>query len=185
MEPTPPPLRKLKEPPKSISIKDALNPATRQTPPEQPWATPNGNIPSGANDAPDAELYDEELGSSMPLTQEELTMAWLGYIDRELQQKPAYASLLKSYTPTLTGDLKILITFETQLQCDLFMEIKNDLVQYLKKRFPTNTINLEENFKGVANGKNKLYTVDDKFKHMSHKNPILLKLRQQLNLDFT
>jgi len=48
-----------------------------------------------------------------------------------------------------------------------------------------NLIDIIEEVDEKAVGSAKPYTADDKFKFMCQKNPTLVKLRQQLNLDFS
>ena len=78
----------------------------------------------------------------------------------------------------------IRVAFDSQLQEEMFNEIKNDLIVFLKKKLENNAISIETSIKAQENQKNKLYTVEDKFKYLSELNPQLIRLKQQLNLDF-
>jgi len=66
----------------------------------------------------------------------------------------------------------------------LFNEIKNDLLLFIRKNLDNKALAFDVTVQVQENGKNKLYTVEDKFKFLSDKNPNLIKLKQQLNLDF-
>ncbi len=86
--------------------------------------------------------------------------------------------------PSLTDELVIQVQLETALQQELFKEIKHDLLFYLRKNLGNSIVTINEMVVEQDSSKNKLYTVDDKFRYLSEKNPVLIKLKQQLNLDF-
>lgn len=92
--------------------------------------------------------------------------------------------MLSNYSPLLESDQIISIEFESQLQVDLFNEIKNDLILFLRRTLDSKGLTINSIINVQENGKNKLYTVEDKFKFLSEQNPKIINLKQQLNLDF-
>lgn len=92
--------------------------------------------------------------------------------------------MLSNYSPLLESDQIISIEFESQLQVDLFNDIKNDLILFLRRTLDSKGLTINSIINVQENGKNKLYTVEDKFKFLSEQNPKIINLKQQLNLDF-
>ncbi len=172
---TPPPL---KSQPKSISIKKAILGIEE----EQDKKTIDIDESS---ESVEIELNEDEVsGEESVFTQLELENHWQGFIDTSLSDKPGYASLLKNYLPDIGDDFSLSIVFETQLQLDMFKEVKYDLEIYLRKKLDNKLINIIESKQENDNQVSKLYTVEDKYRFLGQKNPSVTKLKQQLNLDF-
>ncbi|HPE17133.1 MAG TPA: hypothetical protein PLM76_00760 [Tenuifilaceae bacterium] len=170
--------------PKSISIKNILS-GNAESPKEddtQPEQDKNDENISSYDDTITEGGVVEEVTNSF--SQEELVKVWHNFIDSNLADKPRYATLLKNYTPTLNDDFVVQVQFETAFQQELFKEIKHDLNFFLRKNLDNTLISINDEVVEQDSPKNKLYTVDDKFKFLSEKNPSLVKLKQQLNLDF-
>jgi DNA polymerase-3 subunit gamma/tau len=163
--------------PKSISIKNAVNGTTSVS------KTENSEII--------AEPISDEYGSNniididVPIISEEnLLNSWRLFINQIKDDKPNHSSILQSYQPHLIDDYKIGIVLESQLQVDLFSEIKPDLLLYIRSQLKNKQLDIVETIE-EQQLQNRLYTSDDKFKFMLQKNPNLAKLKQQLNLDFS
>ncbi|HNV82063.1 MAG TPA: DNA polymerase III subunit gamma/tau [Tenuifilaceae bacterium] len=163
--------------PKTISIKSAILGKEGQD-------SETGDSDDACNVAG---MGDETCGDTVEaadFTLVDLETYWQEYIDKNLSEKPAYASLLELYKPDLGENFSLTITFETQLQLDMFLEIKSDLMHYLKIKLENKLITFTEKIQEGEVQQNKLYTIEDKYRFLSQKNPALSKLRQQLNLDF-
>lgn len=115
-----------------------------------------------------------------------MLQAWNNFAEQIQKEKPAHFSLMQVYKPILKENNSIVIQYEGQIQVELFSEIKKDLLTYLKKSLGSLNIEIIEEIvdKIEDNGKPRLYTPDDKFRFMVERNPNLLRLKQQLNLDF-
>jgi hypothetical protein len=170
----------VKTQPKSFSIKNAISGKGENLVPAEV-----SNIEVSEN-ADNEDILDEEDASeeTSVFTQQELEIHWQAFIDTNLTQKPGYSSLLKNYLPDIGGDFVLNIFFETQLQLDMFRELKNEIVIYLRKKLENKYITISETLLGQENTSAKLYTIEDKFKYLSQKQPNIIKLKQQLNLDF-
>jgi len=116
---------------------------------------------------------------------EETLQAWNNFAEQIQKDKPAHYSLMQVYKPILKEKNTIVIRFEGQIQVELFSEIKKDLLTHLKKSLGTLNVEIsEEVVESIEDaGKPRLYTPDDKFRFMAERNPALLRLKQQLNLD--
>lgn len=138
----------------------------------------------------DTEIVEDDMEIDLasdevnPITQIDIVEQWQEFIHSYLGSKPRYAGLLSNYEPSLESDFRISIEFESQLQVDLFNEVKNDLLLYVRKNLDNKNLTFVVSIQAQENGKNKLYTVEDKLKFLNEKNPNIIKLKQQLNLDF-
>lgn len=163
--------------PKSVSIKGAVNGTTPSKPEEQKSA--DQEI---LND--DSALLSGEDEQIIEISDENLTENWLKFASRIKDSNPKQSSILQTYLPHLISNFQIGITLESQLQVDLFQEIKSDLLLFLRNQYKTKKIGIEETIEEQQT-QSKPYTNDDKFKFMLQKNPALAKLKQNLNLDFS
>ena len=166
-----------KTPVRTTSIKSALNGAPN-----------NADIKN--NDEPKVEeIQTENQGIASVeikrISHEQILEAWTSFAEQIQKDKPAHFSLMQVYKPILKENNKITIQFEGQIQIELFSEIKKDLLTYIKKSFGILNIEIAEEIveKIEDNGKPRLYTPDDKFRFMAERNPALIRLKQQLNLD--
>lgn len=166
-----------KTPVRTTSIKGALNGA------------PN-NVDIKNNDEPKVEeIQTENQGIASVeikcISHEQILQAWTNFAEQIQKDKPAHFSLMQVYKPILKENNKITIQFEGQIQIELFSEIKKDLLTYIKKSFGILNIEIAEEIveKIEDNGKPRLYTPEDKFRFMAERNPALIRLKQQLNLD--
>lgn len=166
-----------KTPVRTTSIKSALNGAPN-----------NADIKN--NDEPKVEeIQTENQGIASVeikrISHEQILEAWTSFAEQIQKDKPAHFSLMQVYKPFLKENNKITIQFEGQIQIELFSEIKKDLLTYIKKSFGILNIEIAEEIveKIEDNGKPRLYTPDDKFRFMAERNPALIRLKQQLNLD--
>jgi len=124
----------------------------------------------------------DEVNSISP---DGLLQAWTSFAELIQKDKPAHYSLMQVYKPFLKEKNTIVIRFEGQIQIELFSEIKKDLLAHFKKSLGILNIEITEEIveKIEDNGKPRLYTPDDKFRFMAERNPALIRLKQQLNLD--
>ncbi|MDD3567861.1 MAG: hypothetical protein PHT92_05610 [Bacteroidales bacterium] len=172
--------------PKSISIKDALEgksvvtPSIKETDSAQQLDEETGDEDEDVGFSSDS---DEEVIFS----QIDLERQWQQFIQTHLSEKPRFASLLTTYQPVLGSNFQVKVVFESQLQLDMFDDVKNDVIYFLRSKLGCKSITIEASFlnqsKG-SSGNGNIYTPEDRFKFLSQKNPKLLDLKQQLNLDF-
>jgi DNA polymerase-3 subunit gamma/tau len=165
--------------PKSISIKNALAGKVQSQPKiEEVVPETDDSI------VDELEEIDEIEDENSPFTQLELEAQWQNYIQSHLVEKPRYASLMSTYSPAIGSDFKIVVNVESQFQVEMFSEIKMDLLIFLRKKLDNKSIVLEVEIQEQENGKNMMYTSEDKYKYLSQINPSINKLRQELGLEF-
>lgn len=78
----------------------------------------------------------------------------------------------------------IKISLDNQVQLDRILEMKVDILGFLKKECNNNSIQIEGSV-SVDNSpsKNKLYTDKDKFDFLAEKHPFLLEMKKRFGLD--
>ncbi len=126
------------------------------------------------------------ITENKPFNQSDLVNVWNSYAETIKTEKPGQFSLMQNYSPLLLENNRVLVKFEGQIQIELFQEIKLDLLVHLKRNLRNLAIEIVEEIE-VTEGpqKNRLFTADDKLKFLIEQNPALLRMKQQLNLDFS
>lgn len=96
--------------------------------------------------------------------------------------------MLLSKTPDLQEGYKILIHLDNPHQQEIMEKIYNKMLFFLRHELLNDTLSLQTKMMDEKeeenNGKRKLYTDDDKFKHLQQKNQMLQKLKKDFDLDF-
>lgn len=174
-------------PPKSLSVKKVLS---SEKPNEVISSQPTNDTEevNESNSDSEPETISEILQES-PLDNVLLQDALTNFLDTYLTDKPIYSGLISGASFSVDSANTIKALFDSQLQVDMFADIKSELIVYLRDRFNNSQINvIEEAAVGQIGGSDpsrpKLYTDEDKLKYLAQKNPLLLKFKQQFNLDF-
>ncbi|MFC2151659.1 DNA polymerase III subunit gamma/tau, partial [Bacteroidota bacterium] len=115
-------------------------------------------------------------------TEKELIEKWHEFSDK-MGNKPRIFNTLTSKDPKLEEDNIVSFLIDNNLQEEKINEIRNDLLAYLKAELQNTKIDLKLIISNIEEENNKLYTAEDKFKHMLSKNEDLNKLKQEFNLD--
>lgn len=97
--------------------------------------------------------------------------------------KPRIFNTLTSKDPKLEDNNIVTFQIDNNLQEQKINEIRNELIDYLKRQLKNSNIELKLIISEAEEENNKLYTAEDKFKHMLSKNQDLNKLKQEFNLD--
>jgi DNA polymerase-3 subunit gamma/tau len=126
----------------------------------------------------DSACYDK----AYPFTQEDLNAAWNEYISSLKNGLPhLYNSLLHSL-PELKNDFNIEITIENKLLEDEIFQKKTEMLGFLRQRLDNFKLDLTAKVAEKSKG-SRPYTDKDKFDKMAAKNPSLLKLKEELDLE--
>ncbi|MGE0076674.1 MAG: hypothetical protein AB7S48_02340 [Bacteroidales bacterium] len=162
--------------PKTTSLKGIMN-GTYTAPIKEESKVTDSNVSTKSEHS--------SITENKPFTQVDIDNAWKDFAEIIKTDKPGQYSLMQNYSPTLLDNQKILIKFEGQIQVELFQEIKTDLTIHLKKALRNLAIDISEEIETSDEPqKKRLFTADDKLKFMIEQNPALLRMKQQLNLDF-
>ncbi|MFC2096259.1 DNA polymerase III subunit gamma/tau [Bacteroidota bacterium] len=152
----------------SFSIKEKLDPTTKPDIVEEPKQTEEKS------------KVQEERNHIF--TEKDLIEKWHEFSDK-MGDKPRIFNTLTSKDPKLEGDNIVSFIIDNNLQEDKINEIRHELLVYLKSELKNSSIDLKIIITELKEENNKLYTSEDKFKHMLSKNENLNKLKQEFNLD--
>ncbi|MBS3808046.1 MAG: hypothetical protein KGY60_11125 [Bacteroidales bacterium] len=100
------------------------------------------------------------------------------------REKPRIYNMLRSRKPEKKEEGVILIPLENHLQEQQISKIYNTALIHLKNSLQNDYISLKTELLKDQTSNNKLYTDEDKYKHMEQKNQNLRQLRQDFDLDF-
>ena len=151
----------------SFSIKEKLEQSTKSETKEV------------AEPIEDLEKVDKNLNKSF--SEKDLIDKWHQFSDK-MGDKPRVFNTLTSKDPKLEENNIIRFVIDNNLQEDKINEIRNELLVYLKTELENSNIDLKLIISDIEVENNKLYTSEDKFKHMLSKNENLGKLKQEFNL---
>lgn len=152
----------------SFSIKERLEQSTK--PETEEVNEPKENLVK----------VDENLSNSF--TEKELIDKWHQFADK-MGDRPRIFNTLTSKDPKLEENNIVSFIIDNNLQEGKINEISNELLAYLKNELKNSNIELKLIIADLEVENNKLYTSEDKFKHMLLKNEDLGKLKQEFNLD--
>lgn len=165
------------KPTSTPSIKEALE---KLKSPGKDYNNNDINSEEEKSIANEAELNNDAF------TLEDLHRYWIKFADNLKHENRRTASYLKNHLPELNENHHIRVNFHNQAQVDDFnQQVKLRLINILKTSLRNDYIEInaivEESDQNI---KPKYYSDTDKLKHMIEKNPSLLKLKDDLNLDF-
>jgi len=127
-------------------------------------------------------VVEESFTETNDFTEQELIEKWHVFSDT-LGNRPRIFNTLTSKDPKLEENYTISFVIDNNLQEEKINEIRNELLSFLKKELKNSAIDLKLIVTEIEEDTNKLYTSEDKFKHMLSKNENLGKLKQEFNLD--
>jgi DNA polymerase-3 subunit gamma/tau len=159
----------------SISIKEALKDADK-------LADENNVI-----DKPDDSLSEisQDKEDEITVSVEALHNLWKEFTESIKGSMPRMYSALISHYPNLNKNGVIELELSNNAQFDDFnSKIKGELIGFLREKSGNDSLRIEIKISKEADDNKKPYTSEEKFKHLSQKNPLLNKLRQEFNLDF-
>lgn len=160
--------------PSKFSIKDALKAS------------------SGQNQTPDDLGKDVDMQASQPtgkllkaISEEFLSLCWNAYSVQIRESKPRMAVTLRNVRPVISDNYVIRIELNNRDQLEDFISnTKNDLQKFLRREMQNDLITIDSQLiELVGPAQVRLYTSEEKFTYLNQKNPLLSKLRQELNLE--
>lgn len=152
----------------TFSIKDKLDQTSKSNIVEEPESTE------------ESEKLKENFNNDF--TEKDLIDKWHQFSDK-IGNKPRIFNTLTSKDPKLEENHVVSFLIDNNLQKEKINEIRNELLSFLKTELKNSTIDLKLIITDLEEENNKLYTSEDKFKHMLSKNEDLNKLKQEFNLD--
>ena len=130
-----------------------------------------------------ADIVEEPIQEE-EITRENLEKSWLLFMEG-LDEYPRMQTTLRTIKPLLEKEGKIHAAFSNTAQKEDFeTNFYHKLKAFLIKELKNSRIEIVTSVSEREEEKKSLYTDEDKFLHLSKKNPNLGKLKQQFNLDF-
>jgi DNA polymerase-3 subunit gamma/tau len=112
----------------------------------------------------------------------ELIDKWQQFSDK-LGDKPRIFNTLTSKEPKLEGEHTVTFQIDNNLQEEKINDIRAELLDFLRVELKNSKIELKL-IMDESVQESKLYTSEEKFKHLLSKNEELGRLKQEFNLDF-
>jgi DNA polymerase-3 subunit gamma/tau len=129
-----------------------------------------------------AEYFTGEKNTKF--SQKELASAWSKFSNQMDESKNIISGMLSSITPELEENSLILVKVTDDIQQVAVNEVQAGLLEFLKKELNDDSLHIIIEPEESKEKKKVFFTDTDKFNYMAEKNPALLKLKQQFNLDF-
>ncbi len=140
----------------------------------------------------EAELNNDEINdknneegcSQTVILPDFLLKCWMAYAESLFDTKPRISSALKNTKPLVKDNRIIEISFSNQIQIDDFNQhAKNDLEKFLQRELQHPGIIIETKLQPADAPLKKLYTAEEKLTYLANKNPVIIKLKQELGLE--
>lgn len=126
----------------------------------------------------------QEEPKETPFTQEDLEACWKNYATKvSIDGKHNLSSIMKEQIPNIADGFILKLTLNNKVQVEVFNEEKSNILNFLKKNLINNSIQFNINIKKLEKQEIKAYTPEDKFREMSKKNPTLLEMKDQFDLE--
>ncbi len=124
-----------------------------------------------------------EIADKLELNQENLLRIWLEFADSIKDDQPRLFNTLTTQKPILEENKLVRVNMNNPLQEKAMKSIHPEILAFLKRSTGDQDINIELVLAREQSEK-KLYTPEEKFKHMQEQNPQLGLFRKTFNLDF-
>ncbi len=131
------------------------------------------------------EVFDfdsEEFRNTAAIDEEELTKAWTDFAQQIRKDQPNLFSTLNAAVPKIGDDFELLFDVKNAIQQKEIDDIKTDLLTYIRGQLNNRFIRLTS----VVNAESpsiKPYGEEEKYQHLSAKNPALQELRKKFGLE--
>ncbi len=144
----------------------------------------NQTVNTDVVEEPREEIHKAESSENLnnSFNEKDLIEKWHEFSNK-MGAKPRIFNTLTSKNPKLEDKNIVTFQIDNNLQEQKINEIRNELIDYLKRQLKNSNIELKLIISEAEEENNKLYTAEDKFKHMLSKNQDLNKLKQEFNLD--
>ena len=128
-----------------------------------------------------AEENKEAFKPVSKFSEDELREAWKVYAIRVSEKNPSFAAALTKYQPDLKDNFKVVFKTDNKIFAQDSV-LLGELLGYLKKELNNYQVTVEPQI--TSQEKNaKAYTDREKFEKMAKKNPNLIKLKNELDLE--
>ncbi len=159
--------------------------AGKVPPPPLPQNSGSNSTPVDSTDIhDDSDDTIDSIVEEVDLNPKNLEKVWSHFANNIKATKTRIGFSLLSNKPTLVDDNLITFDVVNPQQKDELMTVYNELIGHIRKALGSPMLQLEFNLVEADVTNSRPYTIEEKFKHMVHKNPSVLTLKQVLGLDF-
>ncbi|MFO7789262.1 MAG: DNA polymerase III subunit gamma/tau [Bacteroidales bacterium] len=131
-------------------------------------------------DSPSPEKQDEVKTNEFD--QDALNNAWLAFAEKHKEQPRLYQNL-KKYQPVLKDNYRIEVNMPSESMKKVLVNIKPEILRELQDILQNNKIDLlVKTAKSSSTGPKIPYTVEEKYQAMAKQNPVIEKLRKDLDM---
>lgn len=120
--------------------------------------------------------------TSTPFSVHELTQAWIAYANQFITTSPNFFSTLTKRLPELNPDFVINLLVDNKVQSEELLGKRNEILRFLSHKLQNSSIRLEITVT-QSDDTRRPYTDQDKFAVLAAKNPALMHLRKELDLE--
>jgi DNA polymerase-3 subunit gamma/tau len=141
---------------------------------------------SNSETSTDEVAEDRELSQIREnlFTFNQLIQSFNHFLETIKSVKPRLYSTLNTQQPNLLGSHTVEITLSNEAMLNDFdKNLSHDMTHFLREELQNDNIVIEVLITKQKEN-NKLYTAEEKFKHLATKNPALNELKKKLDLDF-
>ncbi|MDR0661465.1 MAG: DNA polymerase III subunit gamma/tau [Prevotellaceae bacterium] len=127
----------------------------------------------------------EEVESSS-FTFDQLQEKWLEFAEQNRKTRPRLANAMVVTAPRLEDETTVVFLVSNEAQKEsVEQKLKAELSKFLRQSLRNGNISLDVRIDNEGHVKApSLYTDEDKLKHLCQKNPTIIELRKELDLDF-
>ena len=93
------------------------------------------------------------------------------------------SSILVEKKILLSDSNNLTITLDNKVQEEVLMNEKTEIISFLRDKLNNDMISLQTEIKELEQHEVKAYTDEDKFKKMAEKQPVLLQMKDEFNLE--
>ena len=171
--------------PQQSTIQSQAAPVSTGSTSAQPIVRPRGATSgisiSKAMQQAEQKIDEKEETWNTPFTQEQLTTAWVDFVNRYKNISPNFAAAIGKYTPKLVGDSEIHFSVDNLL-FEHDVEGISALKHHLKQSLHNNQYQLKPELMERP-AEIEAYTDKDKFEKMVEERPFLRTLQTELKLE--
>ena len=160
----------------------------------KPTAKPNGvkTTPRLSDflkkDPPEAPPVAETPSESkkpvlLECTPDNIVKLWKEFAEQIRADQPRLYNTLISQDPALS-EHEVIVKLGNPLQAKAMDDIHYDLESYLKSRTGNQELSIVKEVEKTVQSERKLFTQEEKYRHLMEKNPAIGQFRQNLKLDF-
>lgn len=125
----------------------------------------------------------EEGEKNTSFTLDTFKKVWMEYAETLKEESPRLYHTLHSLNYSIK-DFEIEFTISNSLLEKAVIDKTNEILRFLRQNLHNDKITLVTKVSEIQEEGTIIYTSEDKFKHLAKKNPKLLDLKKDLNLDF-